>query len=69
MKKMTKSEFIDAIKIALVVGTVLCTINQLDLILSKSVSTKDAIRMGMNYMVPFLVASYSKMQMRRKQHN
>lgn len=52
-----------SLKIALVVGTILCAINQYDVILSGSVELKDTIKIVLNFIVPFSVATYSKVQL------
>lgn len=63
---MKATEFLDATKIALIVGTALCIINQMDVIIEGDLEPKDILRICLNYLVPFLVASYSKFQMHRK---
>ena len=64
----TNSEHIkDAVKIALVVGSVLSLINQYDVILDWDFQIKDVLRIAFNYLVPFSVASVSRMMYIRKE--
>jgi hypothetical protein len=46
-----------AVPTALVVGTVLCAVNQGTTLLEGHVTTSTWVRMGINYLVPFVVAS------------
>lgn len=43
--------------IALVVGTVLTAINQLDVILRGDSTAATAVKCGLNYLVPFIVSN------------
>jgi hypothetical protein len=45
------------IRIALVVGTILTLINQLDVILAGDASTITWVKAGLNYCVPFVVSN------------
>jgi hypothetical protein len=45
------------VKIALVVGTILMLINQLDLILRGEATTLTWLKCGLNYCVPFIVSN------------
>jgi hypothetical protein len=45
------------LKIALVVGTILTLINQLDVILKGDATTLTWIKAGLNYCVPFIVSN------------
>jgi hypothetical protein len=45
------------LKIALVVGTILTLINQLDVILKGDSTTLTWIKVGLNYCVPFIVSN------------
>jgi hypothetical protein len=45
------------LKIALVVGTILTVINQVDVILGGDAKTLTWIKMGLNYCVPFIVSN------------
>ena len=45
------------IKIALVVGTILTLINQLDVILGGDADTLTWVKCGLNYVVPFVVSN------------
>ena len=67
MQTNTSENILDAIKIALVVGTILTAINQYDVILTGHLAGKDILRMGFNYLVPFSVASISRILYIRKQ--
>lgn len=49
-----------SLKLALMVGTILSAINQGNAMLSLSFGLSDAIRVGLNYLVPLFVASYSR---------
>jgi hypothetical protein len=48
-----------ALKVSIFVGTVLSLINQYEAVLSFSFTRSQLIRIGMNYVVPFLVSLYS----------
>jgi hypothetical protein len=45
------------LKIALVVGTILTLINQLDIILKGDATTLTWVKAGLNYCVPFIVSN------------
>ena len=45
------------VKIALVVGTILTLINQLDIILKGDATTITWLKCGLNYCVPFIVSN------------
>lgn len=57
---MTREQVIDSLKISIVVGSILSIINQYDAIVSWSFSNKDLLRIFLNYVVPFCVASVSR---------
>jgi len=61
-----KQGVVDSAKISLVVGTILCVINQWESIAAFSFDLGTLIRMALNYIVPFSVASYSKFQVDRQ---
>ena len=44
--------------VALVVGTVLCAINQLDILLAGHATGITWLKIALTYLVPFLVANY-----------
>jgi hypothetical protein len=46
------------IAIALVVGTILCLINQLDVLLRGDLSARVWLKVGLTYVVPFCVSNY-----------
>ncbi len=57
-----KKGIVDSLKVSLVVGTLLCLINQWEAIALFSFDRSTLLRMFLNYVVPFSVASYSKFQ-------
>ncbi|WP_436514501.1 nitrate/nitrite transporter NrtS [Ekhidna sp. To15] len=57
---MTSEQVFDSIKIAIVVGSILSLINQYDVLISWDLSNKDILRIFLNYLVPFSVASISR---------
>jgi hypothetical protein len=54
---MRKEHLRRTIKIALVVGTILTLINQLDVIAKGNASTLTWVKAGLNYCVPFVVSN------------
>jgi hypothetical protein len=44
--------------VAVVVGTVLCAINQLDVLLAGRATSMTWLKIALTYLVPFLVANY-----------
>jgi Mg/Co/Ni transporter MgtE len=54
-----------ALKVAAVVGTVLFVINQLDVVLSGQVTPLVVFKIGLTYLVPFSVSSYSALEANR----
>jgi hypothetical protein len=59
-----------AIPTALVVGTILCAVNQGATVMSGQATTGTWVRMAINYAVPFLVASIGYLGARRRaQHH
>jgi hypothetical protein len=46
------------VAVALVVGTVLCAINQLDVLLAGRATSVTGLKIALTYLVPFLVANY-----------
>lgn len=57
---MTLEQVYDSLKIAIVVGSILSIINQYDALISMNFATKDVLRIILNYLVPFCVASVSR---------
>ncbi len=53
------------VKIALVVGTILSLVNQTPAILHLDFSGEVLVRIGLNYLVPFTVATYSRYSLLR----
>ena len=49
----------DAIKVALIVGTILTAINQGDIIASGSITPGDLVKILLNYFVPYCVSTYA----------
>jgi hypothetical protein len=54
-----------ALQVALVVGTFLFIINQLDVVLSGKVTPLVALKIVLTYLVPFLVSTYSALETSR----
>jgi hypothetical protein len=54
-----------SLKIALVVGTILSIVNQYEVIIYGELGLKEVIKIIMNFIVPFSVASYSKFQFKK----
>ena len=57
---MTSEQVFDSIKIAIVVGSILSLINQYDALVAWDFTNKDVLRIFLNYLVPFCVASISR---------
>ena len=51
-----------AVKVALIVGTVLTAINQGDAILSGEITAGVAAKIGLTYLVPYCVSTYAAVQ-------
>jgi len=51
--------------VALVVGTILMVINQADVLLSGHASALTAAKIGLTYLVPFSVSTYSALAANR----
>jgi hypothetical protein len=51
-----------ALRVALVVGTVLFLINQVDIVLSGDLTPLVAFKIGLTYLVPYSVSTYSALQ-------
>lgn len=60
--------FREAIKVSLVVGTTLSLINQSHLLSQGVHSFGDVAKIFMNYVVPFSVATYSRIALLKEQH-
>ena len=54
-----------AIRVALVVGTILVGINQSDVLLSGHLTVLVAVKIGLTYLVPFSVSTYSALAANR----
>ena len=54
-----------ALRVALVVGVVLFTINQLDVVLRGEVTPVVIAKIALTFAVPYLVSSYSALQVNR----
>ena len=57
----------DSIKIALVVGVILSLINQYQIIWTGFTRASEVVKIGMNFVVPFSVASYSRYKLIKQQ--
>ena len=57
-----KQGLVDSLKVSLVVGTLLCVINQWDAISEFCFERGMLLSVVLNYVIPFAVASYSKFQ-------
>jgi len=55
-----------ALKVALVVGTVLCLINHAPAMISHQFSAANLLQMVLTYLVPYCVSTYSSVKMIRK---
>jgi hypothetical protein len=55
-----------ALKTALVVGTVLTTINQLDMIVAQGVTGRVAFKVGLTFIVPFVVTTWGALSNARR---
>jgi hypothetical protein len=58
-----------AIKVALLVGTILLAINQGDVILARHVTMLVVAKIGLTYVVPFSVSNYSALAANRLRHS
>lgn len=58
-----------AIKVALLVGTVLAFINHGEKILSLSLSVEDTLKIGLTYIVPYAVSTWSAVKAIRSNMN
>ena len=56
---LQKNILMRAIKVALVVGSILMIINHGDVILSNGLSIKEFIKITLTYLVPYCVSTYS----------
>jgi hypothetical protein len=54
------------VAIALLVGTILLAINQLDVILSGRATTRTFLKSGLTYLVPFCVSNWGLLVGRRR---
>lgn len=54
-----RAVLVRAVRVSAVVGTILSVVNQGDRILSGALQGTGWLRVGFNYLVPFLVALYS----------
>jgi len=58
-----------ALQVAFVVGTILFLINQLDVVLSGKVTPLVVLKIALTYLVPFLVSTYSALEINRLRAN
>ena len=54
-----------ALQVAAVVGTILFAINQLNVVLSGAVTPFVVLKVALTYLVPFLVSTYSALEINR----
>jgi hypothetical protein len=54
-----------ALRVALVVGTILFLINQADGVLRGDITALVVVKVGLTYLVPFAVSTYSALQINR----
>lgn len=54
-----------ALRVALVVGTILFIINQADVVLRGDLTTTVALKIALTYLVPYSVSTYSALQINR----
>jgi len=64
---LDKASLWTSLKVSAFVGTVLCLINQYEVFLYGQYVGKDLLKMALNYVVPFFVASYSQYAFRKRQ--
>ncbi len=64
----TRAAVVACVRIALVVGTILTAINQLDTFLGGHYSGWIWVKVGMNYLVPFCVSSIGYITAARQAH-
>ncbi len=64
----SKLVVINAIKVSLLVGTILVAINHGDAIMNNELNLERVLKMALNYLVPYLVASYSAVKALEQQH-
>lgn len=55
-----------AVKVALVVGTILTLINQTSMVIHLDFNTEAVVRTVFNYLVPFAVSTYSRLALLRE---
>ena len=63
---MTKEDITDSVKIALIVGTMLSLINKFDTMVDFDFSLIDYFQILLNFIVPFSVASISRILYKKK---
>ncbi len=54
-----------ALRVALVVGTILFAINQLDVVLRGSLTALVAVKIALTFLVPYSVSTYSALEVNR----
>ncbi|MFT5571054.1 MAG: hypothetical protein ACI9RP_003113 [Cyclobacteriaceae bacterium] len=64
MSKIASSGLVGSLKIAFVVGTLLCLTNLYRPIVNQELDLSLVLKIFLNYLIPFSVASYSKFQLR-----
>ena len=56
-----------SVKVALVVGTLLSLVNQGHLIFGGNLTIETGLRIGLNYLIPFSVATYTRFSVLKEQ--
>ena len=56
-----------ALRVAAVVGTILVAINYTDRFLAGSLGAFEWVKMGLTYLVPYCVSTYTAVEMRRRE--
>jgi hypothetical protein len=73
LKKIPRSDlkvcYRESLKVSLVVGTILSLINQSQFIIHGLSAQSPFLKIGMNYFVPFCVATYSRLKLLKQQNN
>ncbi|NCP84801.1 MAG: hypothetical protein GW823_07875 [Bacteroidetes bacterium] len=72
LKKIPRSElkicYRESFKVAAVVGTILSLINQYQFFIHGFNMELPFVKIGMNFLVPFCVATYSRLKILHQQH-
>lgn len=63
----SKAVVINAIKVSLLVGTLLVSINHGDALIDTELTLERGLKIALNYLVPYFVASYSAVKALQQQ--